>query len=315
MKISRRELLATAAVAAWGSRLEAQGDPPPDWGGPIVDTHLHLRGTVDANHTHMQGCGVTHAVLRARDSAADQVQAIQQKYPGRFVVDGERDAAKPEAEALLTKAVKAGGAVGFGEIKSHVEADGPELRRLFSLAADLGRLDHGSLPGSAALRRRGRVCHRLQALRGDAEGVSEDSVHRPCGRVLGQRQRRLRQRRDYPTGPIARGGVTDKLLGDYANLYGDLSANSGNNALSRDAASRAISWPDTRTSCSSAATAAAPTAAALASAQANNPAASRLAGKCVARETLALLKRSTSPEVFRMLTWTNPRKLFKFAEA
>ncbi len=38
----------------------------------------------------------------------------------------------------------------------------------------------------------------------------------------------------YPTGPIKRGGVTDKLLGDYANLYGDLSANSGNNAMSRD---------------------------------------------------------------------------------
>ena len=30
--------------------------------------------------------------------------------------------------------------------------------------------------------------------------------------------------------------------------------------------------------------------------QANNPAATRLAGKCVARETLTVLKRSTSPE-------------------
>ena len=39
----------------------------------------------------------------------------------------------------------------------------------------------------------------------------------------------------YPTGPITRGGITDKLLGDYANLFGDLSANSGNNAMSRDA--------------------------------------------------------------------------------
>jgi len=39
----------------------------------------------------------------------------------------------------------------------------------------------------------------------------------------------------YPSGPIARGGITDRLLGDYPNLYGDLSANSGNNMLSRDA--------------------------------------------------------------------------------
>ena len=28
--------------------------------------------------------------------------------------------------------------------------------------------------------------------------------------------------------------MTDRLLGDYANLYGDMSANSGNNAMSRD---------------------------------------------------------------------------------
>ena len=38
----------------------------------------------------------------------------------------------------------------------------------------------------------------------------------------------------YPAGPIVRGGITDRLLSDYPNLYGDLSANSGNNMLSRD---------------------------------------------------------------------------------
>jgi hypothetical protein len=40
----------------------------------------------------------------------------------------------------------------------------------------------------------------------------------------------------YPSGPIVRGGITDRLLADYPNLHGDLAANSGNNALSRDAA-------------------------------------------------------------------------------
>ena len=38
----------------------------------------------------------------------------------------------------------------------------------------------------------------------------------------------------YPTGPIKRGGLTDKWLGDYPNLFADMSANSGNNAMSRD---------------------------------------------------------------------------------
>jgi hypothetical protein len=36
--------------------------------------------------------------------------------------------------------------------------------------------------------------------------------------------------------------------------------------------------------------------------QNNNPAAARIAGKCVARETLSLLKRSASPIVFQKLS-------------
>ena len=38
----------------------------------------------------------------------------------------------------------------------------------------------------------------------------------------------------YPKGPVARGGLTDRYLSDYANMYGDLSAGSGLNALTRD---------------------------------------------------------------------------------
>src|SRR4029453_11567490 len=37
----------------------------------------------------------------------------------------------------------------------------------------------------------------------------------------------------YPSGPIARGGITDRLLGGYWNLYGGPPANSGKNMLSR----------------------------------------------------------------------------------
>jgi len=36
------------------------------------------------------------------------------------------------------------------------------------------------------------------------------------------------------TGPIKPGGITDKLLADYPNLYGDMSANSCRNTLARD---------------------------------------------------------------------------------
>jgi hypothetical protein len=45
--------------------------------------------------------------------------------------------------------------------------------------------------------------------------------------------------------------------------------------------------------------------------QANNPAAARLAGKCVARETLTLLKKTVTPQMFKKLTWDNAHRVYK----
>jgi predicted TIM-barrel fold metal-dependent hydrolase len=38
----------------------------------------------------------------------------------------------------------------------------------------------------------------------------------------------------YPKTPVTRGGITDRLLSDYPNMYGDLSAGSGLNSMLRD---------------------------------------------------------------------------------
>jgi predicted TIM-barrel fold metal-dependent hydrolase len=38
----------------------------------------------------------------------------------------------------------------------------------------------------------------------------------------------------YPKGKVTAGGFTDRYLSDYPNMYGDLSAGSGLNALTRD---------------------------------------------------------------------------------
>jgi hypothetical protein len=113
----------------------------------------------------------------------------------------------------------------------------------------------------------------------------------------------------YTSGPNKRGGVTDKLLSDYPNLYGDLSANSGNNALSRDPE---FTGPFLKrhqdklmfgSDCSCA------DGKGTGISQAGNPAAARLSGKCVARETLAVLQKSASPAIFRKLAWENAHKL------
>ena len=44
----------------------------------------------------------------------------------------------------------------------------------------------------------------------------------------------LSQRNSYPTGPVVEDGAVVRLMRDYPNLYGDLSAGSGHNAVSRD---------------------------------------------------------------------------------
>ena len=115
-----------------------------------------------------------------------------------------------------------------------------------------------------------------------------------------------------PPGPIKRGGVTDKLLADYPNLFGDLAANSGNNALSRDPEFTADFLKRHQdklifgSDC------------ALLGRQRRRdlagriiPTASRMAGKCVARETLALLKKSASPAAFKKMTWENAHRIYK----
>ena len=42
------------------------------------------------------------------------------------------------------------------------------------------------------------------------------------------------QKTMYPTGDVTPGGITDRLLSDYPNMYGDLSAGSGLNSMLRD---------------------------------------------------------------------------------
>jgi predicted TIM-barrel fold metal-dependent hydrolase len=112
----------------------------------------------------------------------------------------------------------------------------------------------------------------------------------------------------YPTGPVKRGGVTDRWLGDFPNLFGDMSAVSGNTAMARDPAftedflkrhqDKLIFGSDC--SCGDGH-----------GAGYNNPAAPGMAGKCVARETLTVVKRSTSPAVFQKIVWGNAHKLLR----
>ena len=307
--LNRRQFLGTAASAVTAANLQAQA---PTWPSPVLDLHFHMRRDPESNAAHLDGCGVTKANLLTRAGALEQVHATQSKYPNRFVWFASSDITRPEAEKLLTQAVK-DGAGGFGEIKFHVAADGPELRRMYALA---GELDVPIL------------IHFQEVPHFENEGVWSTGFARfetvlkayPKTRFIGHADAfwanvSAGYANDvaYPTGSIKRGGLTDRLLSDYPNLFGDLSANSGNNALSRDPEFTAGFLVRHQDKLIFGSDCGCTDGKGTGVGQANNPAANRLAGKCVARETLTLLSKSASPAIFRKLAWDNAHKLLRLS--
>ena len=133
--INRREFLEAVAVAA-AAPMFRQQDAAPEWSSPVFDLHFHLRPQPAGNLAHQDGAGVTKANLLTRGAALEQVKAVQAAAPGRFTWFNSHDVTQPDAEQALTRAVQ-DGAQGFGEMKFHVAADGPELRRMYALAAEL----------------------------------------------------------------------------------------------------------------------------------------------------------------------------------
>jgi predicted TIM-barrel fold metal-dependent hydrolase len=307
--MKRRRFLASlfgAGIAAPFARAQSA----PEWGGPVLDTHLHLRRDPDACLTHMQGCGVTHAVLLTRSADQDKAKQEMERRPGRFARSVSADPTLPDAGKVLRNALE-GGAVSMGELKFHVALDSPEMRRVYDIAAEMKvpvmmhiqTFPHfpGEMPYNTGYPEFDKVLRAYPRTMFIGHGDlfwAHISADVPTDR-------------GYPGGPIKRGGLTDKWLSDFPNLFADMSANSGNNALSRDAVfthdfimrhqEKLIFGSDC--SCTD--------GKGSGVSQNNNPEAARLAGKCVARETLTLLKHLASHEIFRRVVWENGIELFK----
>ncbi len=264
----------------------------------------------DACFTHIQGCGVTHAVLLTREPDEDKAKAEMEKRPGHFVRSVSLDPAQAEAAEMLRKAIK-DGAVSIGEMKYHLAVDSPEMQRVYDIAAEMRvpvmmhiqTFPHfaGELPYNSGYEHFDKVLRAYPKTNFIGHG---DLFWANIGADVPTD-------RGYPSGPIKAGGLTDKWLSDFPNLYGDMSANSGNNALSRDPSfskgfiarhqDKLIFGSD----CSCA------DGKGSGVSQGNNPEASRLAGKCVARATLELSRQLASTKVFRKITWENGNRLFR----
>jgi predicted TIM-barrel fold metal-dependent hydrolase len=272
----------------------------------VLDIHFHFRPGPGANIEHLDGCGVTKAVLLTRIPAEEQAKAAVNQHPGRFVRFSSADITKPESFAQLKQSAKTG-ALGFGEIKFHVAVDGPEMRRLYDLAAEMHvpvLIHFQEVPQFAGEGVFNTPFDHLPAMlkahpktifigHGDAFW-SHISADVPADVP-------------YPTGKIKPGGLTDRMLSDYPNLYGDLSANSSRNAIGRDPdfyAGFAARHQDklmfgSDCSCRDGRGA---------GQRSQQP---LIKGKCVARETLTALKQITTAALFRKIAWENGTRLLK----
>ncbi len=309
--MDRRSVLAGLGGALAAGTLPVMAQDIPQWPSPVIDLHYHMSSPA-RSVAHQTGAGVSAAVLLTRADRADAVAAVQAQNPTMFPAwFGSSDVSAPDIENRLTAAVKSG-AKGFGELKYQVESDGPQMRRVYAVAAELNvpvlihfqEIGQPAAPGGYNMGIK-RFETMLKAFprttfigHGDAfwANISGDYAEKEI----------------YPEGPIAPNGVILKLLADYPNIVADLSANSGNNALSRNPAFTRdflIRFQDrlhfgSDCSCSDG----------RGTGRDNPSVAPRIRGKCVARETLALLAGAATPAVFRKIAWSNTHRLLGLPE-
>jgi hypothetical protein len=132
------------------------------------------------------------------------------------------DVTKSEAIEEMSKGLK-DGAIGLGEIKFHVALDGPEMRRVYELAADAG------VPVTV---------HFQEVPHFDGEGVFNTGFPRlgstlkeyPKTTILGDADAfwanvgsEVPKDVAYPSGPLKQGRLTDRWLSEFPNIRGYVS--------------------------------------------------------------------------------------------
>ncbi len=300
--MNRRQFVVTLASAT-----VVRGQGASEWGNPVVDFHHHWRRPTEANVAHMDGAGIQKAVLLTDVGQDAEAAAMPKARFSRFTSANVARADRLDANIDALRKSVAAGSLGFGEMKSQVEVDGPEMRRVYALAAELGvpvHLHFQEVTQQTSVGTFNRGLKRFPTLLkefpktifiGHADNFwANASADVPTDNA-------------YPTGPIKPGGLTDRMLSDHENLWADLAAYSGRNFLARDTGFAAdflkrhqnkllfgsdCFCQDGRGKGQT------------------NPF-PLMKDKCIARETLTALKQLTAADVFRKVTWDNAHRLLK----
>ena len=235
--MQRREFLATlVAVPLASTALKGAQEA---WGAPVLDVHYHTSVNTMA---HMEGAGVSHAVLLPGGGGNGEMQkALVREHPKQFVRNAALrvDPRDPESLRALRAELQAG-AVGIGEMSSPLEIDSPEMRRVYEISAEFKapvtmHIQGSSIPGRAAsfpgferTYEKMVKAYPKAIFVGHAQTFWAHISATPDKDIEGSGSL-------YPIGKkVTRGGLSDRLLSDYENVYGSLDAKSGRTALSRE---------------------------------------------------------------------------------
>lgn len=205
---------------------------------PIIDIHQHTNygGRTDEQLLrHQKVLGVTQTVLLpagrfygldAQCGGNDTVEQFSHKHRSQFVHFANEVADIDESVKVVRQFLKRG-AIGIGEQKFRVGANSKFIERLAALAEEF------QVP-------------MLMHFQYGVYNIDIEKFHKtlekfPRVNFIGHAQTwwgnvdaKHDQKALYPTGKVTAGGITDRLLADYPNIYADHSAGSGLNFLVRD---------------------------------------------------------------------------------
>jgi predicted TIM-barrel fold metal-dependent hydrolase len=225
MELSRRTFLTLPSVLVHAAE-------------PVIDIHQHTNyagRTDDQLVAHQIRMGVTHTVLLPAGSkygldvgagGNESVRGLARRHPDLFSYFANEVPDLPGARQVIERQLKAG-AIGIGEQKFPVACDSPAIHMLAGLAEEFGvpvllhfqhaKYNTGVERFHTVLEKHPRTnfIGHAQTWWGNIDLNHEQAVM-------------------YPKTKWKPGGITDRLLSDFPNMYGDLSAGSGLNALLRD---------------------------------------------------------------------------------
>lgn len=219
---------------------------------PIIDihqhTHYHTRVTDDQliGHQQMmlghqgrtillpsgsvQNRASTHFGksngLAAKTGGNEDVMRVAQEHPDMFLFGANEVTDLPNARAEIEKYLKLGACI-IAEQKFAVQCDSAESQKLYELAAEY------NVP---------ILLHfQFQTYNLGYERFHTMLARFPKTNFIGHAQafwgnidKNHDQSQNYPKGKVTAGGLTDRYLADYPNMFADMSAGSGLNALQRD---------------------------------------------------------------------------------